>query len=67
MLNSKYVAPAVIEGVVQFYTESGVDEDCKDCNDFTLVSIVIANGIFEAVDFYHPWYSFTCQSWSLLD
>ena len=48
------VAPAVIGAVVHFYTESGVDVQSEDCIDFPPESIVTANGIFEAVDFYHP-------------
>ena len=52
-LKAHDVAPAVIEGVVQFYTESGGDEHSKDCNDFPFKSIILANGIFESVDFYH--------------
>ena len=43
------VAP---KAVMQFCT--GIDEPIEDCNDFPLESIVAANGIFEAVDFYHP-------------
>ena len=49
--------PAVVEAGVQFYTESGVDELSEDCNDFPLESIVTANGIFKAVDFYHTEWS----------
>ena len=48
------VAPIVVEAVVQFYTESGIDERSEECNDFPLESILAANGIYEAVDFYHP-------------
>ena len=47
------VAPVVVEAVVQFYTESGIDEHSEDCADLPIESIVTANGIFEAVDFYN--------------
>ena len=47
-LKARNVAPIVIEAVVQFYTESGIDEQSEECNDFPLESIVTANGIFEA-------------------
>jgi hypothetical protein len=55
-LKAHNVAPIVIEAAVQFYTESGihVHEQREECNDFPLESIVTANSIFEAVDFYHP-------------
>ena len=46
------VAPIVVEAVVHFYTESGVEEHSEDYEDFP-ESIVTANGIFEAVDFYN--------------
>ena len=52
-LKAHDVAPIVIEAIVQFYTESGIDEQSEECNDFPLESIT-ANGIFEVVDFYHP-------------
>ena len=28
------VAPVVVKAVFQFYTESGVDEESEDCDDF---------------------------------
>ena len=53
-LKARDVAPIVVEAVVQFYTESGIDERSEECNDFPLESIITANGIFEVVDLYHP-------------
>ena len=50
-LKAHDVAPAVINAVVHFYTESEMSEDC---DDFLLESIVTAYGIYETVDFYHP-------------
>ena len=50
-LKTHNVAPIVVEAIVQFYIEY---EQSEECNDFPLESIVTANGIFEAVDFYHP-------------
>ena len=37
-LNAHSVAPIVVKAVVQFYTESGVDEQSEDCDDFPLES-----------------------------
>ena len=53
-MNAHDIAPIIIKAVVQFYTESGVDEQSEDCNDFPLESIIAANSIFETVDFYNP-------------
>ena len=53
-LKAHDVTPAVIKGGVQFYTESRIDEQSEDCNDFPFESTILANGIFESVDFYHP-------------
>ena len=47
------VTPIVVEAVIQFYTESGVDERSEDFVDFPLESIVTASEIFEAIDFYN--------------
>ena len=51
-LKAHNVAPIVVEAIIQFYTESGITEESSD-NDLPSESIV-ANGIFEAVDFYNP-------------
>ena len=48
-LKSHDVAPIVVKAVVQFYTESGVDEHSEDREDLPIESIVTAKGIFEAV------------------
>ena len=53
-LKAHDVAPIVIEAVVQFYIESGIDERSEECNDFPLESIIAANGLYETIDFYHP-------------
>ena len=53
-LNAHNVAPIVVKAVVQFYTETGVNEPSEECNDCPLESIITANDIFEAVNFYHP-------------
>ena len=53
-LKAHDVDPIVVEAVVQFYTESGVEELSEDCNDFPLEFIVTANGIYESIDFYDP-------------
>ena len=44
----------MLECVVQFYTESGINEQSEECNGCPLESITTANDIFEAVNFYHP-------------
>ena len=53
-LNAHNIAPIVVKAVVQFYTESGINEQSEECNDCPLESIITANDIFEAVNFYHP-------------
>ena len=53
-LKAHDVAPIVVEAVVQFYIESGIDERSEECNDFPLESIIAANGFYETIDFYHP-------------
>ena len=53
-MNAHSVAPIVVEAVVQFYTESGVDEQSEDCDDFPLESITAATIIYESIDFYDP-------------
>ena len=45
-LKAHNVAPVVVEAVVQVYTESRIDGQSEERNDFPLESIVIANGIF---------------------
>ena len=52
-LKNHDVAPIVIEAVVQFYTESGLDEPSEDCDDFPLESIILANSILsDEIDFF---------------
>ena len=53
-LNAHGVTPIVVEVVVQFYTEAGVDELSQDSDDFPLESIIAANGIYESIDFDDP-------------